>query len=105
MKLNSVDRELNRLHVGIKVSFIKASLCACAANFWNLIRKAFNNCTCNKSVAYNGRGQLFFFFFSKTVLTSIAIYVSSVKRQKKKDTKTSYFFISEVSFSQYIALT
>ena len=32
------------LHVGIKVSFIQASLCACAANFWNLIRKAFNNC-------------------------------------------------------------
>ena len=40
---DSVDRELNRLHVGIKVSFIRASLCACAANFWNLIRKAFNN--------------------------------------------------------------
>ena len=45
MKFNSVDRELNRLHVGIKVSFIRASVCACAANFWNLIQKAFNNCT------------------------------------------------------------
>ena len=43
MKLNSVDRALNRLHVGKKVSFIRASLCARAANFWNLIRKAFNN--------------------------------------------------------------
>ena len=43
MKFNLVDRELNRLHVGIKVSFIRASPCACAANFWNLIRKAFNN--------------------------------------------------------------
>ena len=44
MKFNSVDRELNRHHVGIKVSYIRASVCACAANFWNLIRKAFNNC-------------------------------------------------------------
>ena len=44
MKFNSVDRELNRLHVGIEVSFIRASFCACAAKFWNLIRKTFNNC-------------------------------------------------------------
>ena len=44
MNLNSVDIEPNRLHVDIKVSFIRASLCACATNFWNLVRKAFNNC-------------------------------------------------------------
>ena len=47
MNFNLVDRELNWLHVGIEVSFIRASLCACAAKLWNLIRKAFNICSHN----------------------------------------------------------
>ena len=49
MQFNSVDRERNRLYDGINVLLIRVSLCACAANFRNLIRNGFDNCTIIKA--------------------------------------------------------
>ena len=101
MKLNSVYRELNRLHVGKKVSFIRASLCACAANFWNLIRKAFNNC----SGVWNDMLSKLNVSWAVNVWNNQQVRWRAIGKQYQRKVKCKQWQVEEIVNRNHIMLT